>query len=112
MYINNSTPNGQIFFCFRYNLYHLEFGNLFFRLSHEELTRLSEYICSIDYNFYLEKNQHSRNRRKLLIHIDAGNKFMALNKEEFLELRNLLADNKKPGITDNINLNDYNTQLN
>jgi hypothetical protein len=37
---------------------------------------------------------------------------MALNKEEFLELRNLLTDNKKPGITDNINLNDYNTQLN
>lgn len=112
MHINNSTLNGQLFFCFRHNLYHLEFGNLFLRLSHEELIRLTEYICSIDYNFYLEKNQHSQNRRKLLIHIDAGNKFLALTKDEFLELRNLVADNKSTGITDNINLSDYNTQLN
>lgn len=112
MKLINSTQNGQIFFCSYHNIIHLEFGNLFLHFSYDEIVIFTEYVNSIDYKFYLVKNQNSQNRRKLLLHIGSKNAFLAVTLHEFLELKDLLTLKRKPTeinnnqiIIDKINLN-------
>ena len=46
MKILNTTPNGLLLFCPNCKAYHLEFGNLFFRFSEEEM---KEFMQKGDY---------------------------------------------------------------
>ncbi|MEA3317593.1 MAG: DUF6686 family protein [Bacteroidota bacterium] len=112
MKIINSTYKGQIFTCPNCNKIHIEFGNVCINLTQQELKQFKDYVNSIDYQFYLYKNRHAQNRRKLLLNIGASNSFLALNVNEFIELKNLLSNkNEIPEIKNiqilisNINLN-------
>ncbi len=111
MKIINSTPNGQIFFCPRQNIYHLEFGNLFLHLSSSEINQFTDYVYSIDHKHYLEKNQSSQNKRKLLLQVGARHIYLALNLFEFLELRDLVSLRKNATLVDSKTI-DYNILLN
>lgn len=44
----NTTINGSLSFCPNCKTYHLEFVNLFFRFTEEEMTEFRKYILSID----------------------------------------------------------------
>ena len=112
MTLINSNPNGQIFICPYRNIVHLEFGNLFIKLSFEELSLFTDYVNSIDYKFWLARNKNAQNRRKLLLHLKSKDTYLALDLVEFLELKNLLIPKTKPAKIkykqiriDNINLN-------
>jgi hypothetical protein len=112
MKLISSTPNGQIFACPCQKIIHLEFGNLLLNLSFDELGAFKEYVNSIDYRFYLAKNRNAQNRRKLLLHCGLNGNFLALNANEFLELKELLSLKFKKQefrienlLTENINLN-------
>ncbi|MFV0471251.1 MAG: DUF6686 family protein [Paludibacteraceae bacterium] len=112
MKLINSTPNGQIFICTCRNRVHLEFGNIFFNLSVNEFKKYREYVNSIDYKFYIDKNKNAQNRRKLLLHTGQQGSYMALNVAEFLELKGLISLKQRTGkieistfALENINLN-------
>jgi hypothetical protein len=112
MGIISSTPNGQIFVCpCHYKLF-LEFGNMFLHLTYDELGYFKEYINSIDFAFYLKKNKDARSRRKLMLYIGDKNIHLALNPNEFIELKELLSLKKPTGIIDSSNIIDYKTILN
>ncbi len=91
MKILNSTPHGQIFACPCHNLLNLEFGNILIKLNYDELSRLTDYVNSIDYVYYLELNDKAANRRKILLDIGFRDIFFALNGDEFMELKRLLS---------------------
>lgn len=101
MEFTHKTPNGQICFCNLHNCYHLEFGNIFLHLSYDELEKMRDYVSSIDYLFYLEKNKNSPTRRKLLLNIGSLKIYLCLDPTEFIELRELLSLKKKPAILKN-----------
>lgn len=112
MKIINSTYRCQIFTCPNCNKVHIEFGNVCINLTHQELEKFKDYVNSIDYQYYLFKNRNAQNRRKLLLYIGANGRFLALNANEFIELKNLLSNKSEiPDIkniqllTSNINLN-------
>ena len=48
MSIINETSNGKLVFCTNCNLYHLEFGNLYFNFNESELQIFRKYVNSID----------------------------------------------------------------
>lgn len=89
MKLISKTANGQITFCSHHKHYHLEFGNLFFHLSINDLQQLSYYVKDIDYQHYL--NQHSVKIRKVLLNIGSKRIFFSVNQSELSELKNLLA---------------------
>ncbi len=91
MKLISKTANGQITFCSHHKHYHLEFGNLFFHLSIDDLQQLSNYVKGIDYQHYFNLNQDSVNIRKVLLNIGSKRIFFSVNKSEFSELKNLLA---------------------
>ncbi len=111
MKLISSTPNGQIFFCPCHKTVHLEFGNMLLKLTFEQLDAFKEYVSTIDYKLYLAKNRDAQNRRKLLLYCGSNSNYFALNENEFLELKELLAlkiekqELKLELLTDNINLN-------
>ena len=108
----NKTSNGQITFCPHHNNYHLEFGNMFLHLSHNELQELCEYVKSVDYQHYFHRNHNSSNIRKLLLNIGSNNIHFALNLNEFIELRNLLLLQPNKEIIQNKEIINLNVTLN
>ena len=111
MKILNSTPHGQIFVCPCHNLLNLEFGNILIKLNYDEMSRLTDYVNSIDYGYYLELNDKTANRRKILLNIGFKDIFLALNGDEFMELKSLLSMKNIPddiGTSDILNTNKIN----
>ncbi len=90
MKLISTTPNGQIFTCPCKKKVHLEYGNLLVNLSYDEFTEFVEYVKSINAEYYLAKNKKSQNRRKLLLYIGKKDAYLALNADEFSELKQLL----------------------
>jgi hypothetical protein len=112
MKLINKTLNGQIAYCSHHKMFHLEFGNLMFHLTYVELKKFSNYVNSIDYEFYLEKNKKANNKRKLLLDLGFNNIFFCLHASEFTELKDLLSLKKDTYLTRNTNIIDFNITLN
>lgn len=91
MKLVNSTPNGQVFICHRQRIAHVEFGNVFLKLTYKEFNQLVEYVNTIDYCYYLRKNAQAQNKRKLLLNIGFEDMFVAMHESEFLEFKSLLS---------------------
>lgn len=81
---------GQLAFCPCKRIYFLEFGNICLRFQPQELKDFLNYVTGIDAVWYCKLNQQSFNKRKLLLNTKGEGTFLALNKAEFYELRNLL----------------------
>jgi len=90
MKLINSSPQGQLAFCPCKRIYFLEFGNVCLRFQPHELKNFLNYITGIDAVWYCKLNQQSFNKRKLLLNTNGVGTFIALNRAEFFELRNLL----------------------
>lgn len=91
MKLISASSNGQIFFCPHNKIVHVEFGCMFVKFTYHDFCHFTNYVKSIDYMFYLEKNQHAQNKRKILLNIGFDDLFLGLNEVEFLELRRLLS---------------------
>lgn len=90
MALLNTTLNGSIAYCSSCKVYHLEFGNLFFNFSENELTIFTEYINGIDGDYFNAVNHHTANRRKILLPTKLKGIHFALHAEELQEFKNLL----------------------
>lgn len=102
----NKTPNGQITYITDRDTYFVEFGNQCFYLKEENLNHFRKYVETIDFQHYLQKNKDAVNNRKLMLNIGLQNVFFCVNKNEFLELKQLLSKRKNLEICDDLlNLN-------
>lgn len=90
MSLINKTPNGKLIFCKNCGLYHLEFGNLYFNFTEEELQTFRKYVNSIDGEYYNTRNQHSSNNRKIMLPTKLKGIHLAMHLEELNELKMLL----------------------
>jgi len=91
MKLVNRTSNGQIAFCPKSKVFHLEFGNLFLTLTPIELQNFYEYVRSIDYKYYLNQNKDAFNNRKLLLEVGCDKVKVCLYASELFELKDLLS---------------------
>lgn len=86
----NITHNGSLSFCPTCKAYHLEFGNLFFRFTEEEMTEFRHYISLIDGPKYEVINQDIPNRRKIFLRMPINGFYCALHAAELKELQQLI----------------------
>lgn len=86
----NETPNGRLSFCKCCDNYQLEFGNILFTFSQDQLSGLTEYIREIDGETYTRKNDHTPHNRKIFLQFPVKGILFCLNKEELEELKELL----------------------
>ncbi len=108
----NSTPNGNLVFCTNCNKYHLEFGNLYFNFSASELKIFTEYINSIDGEYFDMLNQQAHSNRKILLPTKLKGTHFVLHLHELNEMKVLLNYEKKQANTLNNNvIYDFNFQL-
>lgn len=102
MKILNTTPNGLLLFCPNCKAYHLEFGNLFFRFSEEEMKEFRKYISAIDGPKYEAMNHEMPNRRKIFLRMPINGFHCTVNNTELKELQYLV--NKTIKLPDIYNL--------
>lgn len=86
----NQTSNGRLTFCKCCDNYQLEFGNILFSFSQEQLPGLTEYIREIDGEVYSRKNDHTPHKRKIFLQFPIKGILFCLHKEELEELKELL----------------------
>ncbi len=98
----NKTQNGQITYITDRDTYFVEFGNQCFYLKEENLNYFRNYIDRIDFLHYLEQNKEAVNKRKLMLNIGLKNIFFCVNKNEFLELKQLLSKRKAQVICEDL----------
>ncbi len=91
----NTTINGSLSFCPNCKAYHLEFGNLFFRFTEEEMTEFRKYILSIDGPKYEAINRDIPNRRKIFLRMPIHGFYCTLNTPELKELQQLVNETLK-----------------
>lgn len=90
----NTSPHGQIAYCANQDVFFLEFGNQCFYMKPFAFEQFKIYVENIDYEFYLNKNKNAYNKRKLMLNIGLKNVYFCLNKEEILELKDLIFNKK------------------
>ena len=90
MSIINETSNGKLVFCTNCNLYHLEFGNLYFNFNESELQIFRKYVNSIDGDYYNRINKHSTSKRKIKLPTKLKEIYFFIYLEELNELKKLL----------------------
>ena len=86
----NRTPNGLMFFCNSCSLIHIEFKNMNFNFTYNQLQTFVEYISEQDAEDWELKNKHSPFSRKIVLAMDHQSFNFLLNPEELAELKLLL----------------------
>lgn len=109
---NKKTRNGKLTFCTKCNLNHLEFGNLYFSFTEEELHVFKEYVNSIDGEYFNAMNQNNSNNRKILLPTKLKGIQFALHLEELNELKTLLRLPVAKNTYKLIQLENYNFSMN
>ena len=71
MELISRTRNGMITYCAHCKVYHLEFGNLFFRLSEAGFECLRNYIVSINGPYCERSNRKMNANRKIFLKLPA-----------------------------------------
>lgn len=90
MAVLNKTHNGNLIYCSNCKIFHIEFGNLFFNFSETELQIFTNYINSIDGEYYDVVNQHASTRRRILLPTKLKGISFAMHLEELNEFKMLL----------------------
>lgn len=87
----SKTENGKVFICSKCNEIHVEFKNFNFNFSQSEYLHFSNYFMKIEADEWEYKNRETFYNRKIIIPLGYKNFNMMLNKEELLELKQLLS---------------------
>ena len=90
MELISKTRNGMITYCAHCKVYHLEFGNLFFRLSEAGLECLRNYIVSINGSYCEKVNRKMNANRKIFLKLPAQNVYFCGCQAELEELKSLV----------------------
>ncbi len=89
------TKNGKLFKCNECQKFHLEFKNLNFNFSTEQLEKFAEYIKGINGKKWENINKNSTFERKIIIPIGHKTLRVLFNVEELLELKELLSPSNR-----------------
>ena len=87
MELISRTRNGMITYCAHCKVYHLEFGNLFFRLSEAGFECLRNYIVSINGPYCERSNRKMNANRKIFLKLPAQNVYFCVCTAELEELK-------------------------
>ena len=90
MELISKTRNGMITYCAHCRVYHLEFGNLFFRLSEAGFECLRNYIVSINGPYCERSNGKMTANRKIFLKLPAENVYFCVYRAELEELKALV----------------------
>ncbi len=90
----SKTKNGKVFLCSKCNEIHIEFNNLNFNFSDIEYKHFSNYFLKLKLDEWERINKDSFYNKKIIIPIGHKNFNVILNREEFIELKQLLSPNK------------------
>ena len=90
MELISRTRNGMITYCAHCKVYHLEFGNLFFRLSEAGFECLRNYIVSINGPYCERSNRKMNANRKIFLKLPAQNVYFCVCTAELEELKSLV----------------------
>ena len=90
MELISRTRNGMITYCAHCKVYHLEFGNLFFRLSEAGFECLRNYIVSINGPYCERSNRKMNANRKIFLKLQAQNVYFCVCTAELEELKSLV----------------------
>lgn len=84
------TKNGKIFKCDQCGKFYVEYKNLCFRFTGEELQYFADYIVNTDGALWEKTFSNSLFSRKIMITINHKNANVLLTKRELEELKSLL----------------------
>ena len=97
----NRTPNGLMFYCGGCKLVHIEYKNLNFNFTNDQLQKFSQYIFDLKGEEWEIKNEYSPFRRKIVVPISHDPFNFLLNMQELNELKTLLQKPKNnPSVTE------------
>ncbi len=87
----SKTENGKVFICSKCNQIHVEYKNLNFNFSQKDYIYFTNYFLKIKADEWEYKNKDTFYKRKIIIPLGHKNFNMMLNKEELIELKELLS---------------------
>ncbi len=87
---------GELSFCTQCNIYHLSFNNLFFEFTPNELESFRKYIFMLEVEYWEQKYNFTRIKRKIPIPSTQQNLFLMFNKQEIIALRTLFMKQNDP----------------
>ena len=90
MELISKTRNGMITYCAHCRVYHLELGNLFFRLSDAGFEGLRNYSVSINGPYCERSNGKMTANRKIFLKLPAENVYFCVYRAELEELKALV----------------------
>lgn len=90
MEIISRTGNGVITYCEQCKVYHVEFGNLFFRFAEEGFDYFRNYIASLNGKASEKANKHMTSNRKIFIRLPTENIYFCVYQSELEELKSLV----------------------
>jgi len=88
--IMNQTLHGRIFKCDQCDRFHIEFKNLNFNFTKEQLESFVDYLVQVDGEWCEQQNQRLAFRRKIVLPIGHDYFNVLLNADELQELKQLL----------------------
>ncbi|MDC6362720.1 MULTISPECIES: DUF6686 family protein [Flavobacteriaceae] len=88
--ILDQSKNGILTFCNRSKLFQLIFNNLCFELYEWELDAFKEYIHQLDASYWEKQLKHWSQQRKIPISVGKKHFIVLVNKEELMEIKQLL----------------------
>lgn len=90
MEVINRTTNGVLVYCAKGRSYQLEFGNLFFQFTENELEHFKKYLDKINGEYYESLNRDTPGNRKIFLRLPVQCVYFALYMNELCELRSLI----------------------
>ena len=104
--IINETKNGRVFTCPDCDKLHIEFNNLVFNFNEREYTHFSNYIKSLNGQFWEYLNLNTYYKRKIFIPLGHKNFTLLFNNSELTEIQELVGrkNGKKQRV---VNMSNY-----
>jgi hypothetical protein len=98
--IISETENGRVFKCADCSKIHIEFKNLSFNFNDKEYKYFTNYLRTLNGQYWEYININSGYRRKIFIPIGHKNFHFLLNNHELTEFQRLFSkkEKKKPGV--------------
>lgn len=94
MVIINETSHGKVFKCSTCHKYHVEYKNINFNFSEEQLEQFIDYLGTFDFEDSIEVNKESPYHRKIMLSVKHLYCNLLFHKHEILELYDLLTHEK------------------
>lgn len=85
----SKTKSGELYLCEQCEIYHLEFNNIYFEFTEEQLLQFKCYVLAIDADYWEHKYACGRVKKKIPIPTMHPNLVLMFNRQEIYELADL-----------------------